>query len=75
MSNCKHFPDADDECLVCRDAEHFVLGGTINFDTRTEEFVVSDPRTLGEIQDAISVIIDDKPQATSFVFCVVRKHV
>lgn len=77
MGNCKHFPNADDHCLICEaaDKETFVLGGTINFDTRSEEFVTSMPRTWAETQDAMSVIMEGKPQATSFVFVIVRKHV
>lgn len=76
-SNCKHFPDADDACLVCADADRdrYILAGTINFDTRDEDFALGTPRTLADLQDAVATIIESKPQATSFVFFVARKHV
>jgi hypothetical protein len=77
MGNCRHFPDADDHCVICADAAKnlFVLGGTINFETRDEDFADGTPRTLADLQDYIAVVIEGKPQATSFVFCVVRKSV
>lgn len=51
MGNCKHFPDADDHCLVCEEAEKNKLELhvlTVNMPKDEVEFPLSAVRTFSD---------------------------
>lgn len=70
MSNCKHFPDADDHCVICARGQIELHLLTINLPGDEVEFPAGEHKMFPDADGLREYVDNHHPQWTSLVVVV-----